>query len=347
MKSSSSFRLLALTIIAIVVVGILLSSGSNTDRQSDALVVYCSCDASIAEAVIEAFKQKSGIEVEVRFDEEANKSLGLTNLLIAEQDNPRCDVYWNNQALGTIRLANQGILQPYVSVNSKRIPASFKSVDDLWCGFSARLRVFLVNTDAMEATEEAVAKVLNAGSLQRVTIAQPLFGTTLSHYSVLAGEVGLTDLQTWHADIHSRGIQEVRGNSMTRDLVAEGVCDIGFTDTDDAFGAIDKNKPVAILPVRTPSGKTICLPNSVAMIRSCPHPDKARQFIDFLLSEEVEVMLANQSARQIPLGPVDETLLPVELRQLQSWAAQGVELRDAAEANGDVLDWLMSEYQGQ
>lgn len=347
MKSSGSFRLLALTIITICVVGVLLPSGSSTSRQSDTLVVYCSCDASIAEAVIEAFEQKMGIEVDVRFDEEANKSLGLTNLLIAERQNPRCDVYWNNQTLGTIRLAGQGILQPYSSANASRIPGHFKADNDLWCGFAARLRVFLINTDAMEATEESVASVLQAGSLQRVAIAQPLFGTTLSHYSVLAGEIGLADLKVWHAEVHERGIQEVRGNSMTRDLVAEGVCNIGYTDTDDAFGAIDRNKPVAILPVRTPSGKTICLPNSVAMIRDCPHPDKAKQFIDFLLSEEAEVMLANQSARQIPLGPVDESLLPSELRQLQAWAAEGVELSAGAEVNGEVLDWLMSEYQGQ
>lgn len=347
MKSPGSFRLLAPTIIAIAVVGILLPSGSSTSNLSDALVVYCSCDASIAEAVIEAFEQKTGIEVDVRFDEEANKSLGLTNLLIAEQQNPRCDVYWNNQTLGTIRLAGQGVLQPYASVHASRIPDQFKAHDALWCGFSARLRVFLVNTDAMEATEESVATVLETGSLQRVAIAQPLFGTTLSHYSVLAGEIGLADVKAWHAEVQERGIQEVRGNSMTRDLVAEGVCDIGYTDTDDAFGAIDRNKPVAILPVRTPSGKTICLPNSVAMIRDCPHPDKAKQFIDFLLSEEAEVMLANQSARQIPLGPVDESLLPSELRQLQTWAAEGVELSAGAEVNGEVLDWLMSEYQGQ
>lgn len=347
MKSAGSLRLLALTIIAIIVVGVLLPSGSSPSNQSDSLVVYCSCDASIAESVIDAFEQKTGINVDVRFDEEANKSLGLTNLLIAEKQNPRCDVYWNNQTLGTIRLAQKGVLQPYSSANASRIPVQFKADDGLWCGFSARLRVFLVNTDAMTATEERVADVLRDGSLQRVTIAQPLFGTTLSHYSILAGEIGLAELKAWHEEIHSRGIQEVRGNSMTRDLVAEGVCDIGFTDTDDAFGAIDKNKPVAILPVRTPSGKTICLPNSVALIRNCPHPDKAKQFIDFLLSEEAEVMLANQSARQIPLGPVDESLLPAELQQLQMWAAEGVELSVGAEVNQDVLDWLMSEYQGQ
>lgn len=347
MNPSGSFRLLAFTIIAIVVAGLMLPSGGLRTGDSDALVVYCSCDASIAESVIRAFEKQAGIKVDVRFDEEANKSLGLTNLLIAEQQNPRCDVFWNNQTLGTIRLAKQGILQPYHSPNADRIPEQFKDAGEQWCGFSARLRVFLVNTDAVEADEGVVAKLLDSESLQRITIAQPLFGTTLSHYSVLASQIGLEQLKGWHRDIHDRGIQEVRGNSMTRDLVAEGVCDVGYTDTDDAFGAIDAGKTVAILPVRLPDGKTICMPNSVGMIRNCPHPELAKRFIDFVLSQEVEVMLASGAARQIPLGPVDESQLPEELHQLMQWAAEGVDLAAAADINQQVLDWLVLEYQGQ
>ena len=57
-----------------------------------------------------------------------------------------------------------------------------------------------------------------------------------------------------------------------------------------AFGgkrhvAIDQGKPVRMLPVRLKSGKTICLPNSVARIRDCPHPELADKFIRYLLSE--------------------------------------------------------------
>lgn len=346
LKSRSSIAVMACLVLTTLVLTVAPPAFIVLDDRQG-LVIYCAHDATHAESVIRRFEEQTGISVDVRFDEEANKSLGLTNLLIAEQANPRCDVFWNNQTLGTIRLMAEDVLQPYVSTNADRIPENFRNADGYWTGFAARLRVYIVNTDHMSATENDVATILQADSLRRVAIAQPLFGTTLSHYSVLADQWGMERLQQWHSSIHERGIREVRGNSMTKDLVAEGICDIGFTDTDDAFAAIDDGKPVAMVPVRLEDGRTICLPNSVALIKNCPHPAAAKKFIDFLLSEESELLMANSSARQIPLGPVNGSLLSPELLQLQKWAADGVSLEDAASGHRQVLDWLTAEYTGR
>lgn len=321
----------------------------TTPDQSDSnrLVIYCAHDATYAQPVLDDFTKQTGIEIDVRFDEESNKSLGLTNLLIAEKDQPRCDVFWNNQTLGTIRLQSEDVLQPYISLNAKRIPDIFRDDKGYWTGFAARLRVYIVNTDLIDATEQAVGEKLAQASLEDVAIAKPIFGTTLSHYSVLAAELGLDGLKQWHADLHQRGIREVRGNSMSKDLVVSGACEVGFTDTDDFYAAIDQAAPVAMVPIRTPKGSTICMPNSVAMIRNCRHPELARQFIDFLLSAEVEIQLANGGARQIPLGSVDNERLPPQLFELQRWAKEGAALQPAAAQNEDVLNWLRSEMIGQ
>lgn len=333
-----------LCILLLFVAAVLIPLLTQSEYQ---LVVYCAHDATFAESVIQRFERDTGIRVDVRFDEEANKSLGLTNLLIEERDNPRCDVFWNNQALGTMRLKELGVLEPYKGPGYDRMPAAFKDPDGTWTGFAARLRVYLVNTDHMDATQEAIDVLLESDSLDRVAIAQPLFGTTLSHYSVLMDQLGEEQLKAWHASIHERGIREVRGNSVSRDLVANGVCDLGFTDTDDAFAALDDAMPVRLLPVRLPDGRTICLPNTVAMIRHCRHPDIARQFIDYLLTEETELLLAQSSSRQIPLGPVDISRLSPEVLELKQWAAEGVSLSGAATVQHKVLDWLKREYTGQ
>lgn len=339
--------MLAATLCGLVIAALLISKFGSGRAVGDgpSLVVYCSCDAAIAEPVLDRFRQQTGIRVEVRFDEEANKSLGLANLLIAEKDAPRCDVYWNNQALGTDRLRREGVLAAYESPNAGRIPAGFRDDRFFWTGFSARLRVYLLNTDQVPQPDAAtVETLLKATQLDRVTIAQPVFGTTLSHYAVLAADIGLDELQAWHQSLQQRGVRQVRGNSITRDLVAEGICDLGWTDTDDAYGAIDKGRPVQMLPVRLAGGQTICLPNTAALIAGAPHPEQARQFIDFLLSEEVELMLATASARQIPLGPVDESQLSAEVRQLREWSLDAVSLGPAARMHQQVLDWLLSEY---
>ncbi len=323
------------------------TSDVTTSGVNGKVVLYCAHDATYADSIIQRFRDETGVDVEVRYDEEANKSLGLTNLIKAEANEPRCDVFWNNQTLGTIRLQNAGLLQPYISPNAARFPDKFKDGMGHWTGFAARLRVYLLNTDLVVPTDTAADDILSGKSLQRVAIAKPQFGTTLSHYSVIAAELGMEGLQQWHRDLRERGVREVRGNSMTKDLVAEGICDLGFTDTDDAFQAIDAGSPVKMFPVVLQSGSTICLPNSVAMVKGSANPAAAKKLIDYLLSEEIELSLADSAARQIPLGTVDESRLSDEVKQLRDWATESADLTAAAEINQRVLDWLLSEQTGQ
>jgi hypothetical protein len=54
--------------------------------------------------------------------------------------------------------------------------------------------------------------------------------------------------------------------------------------------------------------------------------------------------LASAKSRQIPLGPVENTRLPDDVKQLQRWAADGVPLGDLGGANAECLAWLKSEY---
>lgn len=342
--TSNRLSVLAAILFAAVLLPLFLKTQND---KSTALVVYCAHDSVFADSIIQRFEQSTGIRVQIRYDEEANKSLGLTNLLIAEKDQPRCDVFWNNQTLGTIRLKNEGVLQKCDPSLFARIPQQFRDPDNQWAGFAARLRVYIVNTNLMPAAEEAVKEMLAGDSLSHAAIAVPLFGTTLSHYAVLCDEMGIEELKTWHRSLRDRGIREARGNGAVKDLVAEGACLFGFTDTDDVFVAIDQGKPVKMLPVRLKSGKTICLPNSVAKIKNCPHPELADKFIRYLLSEDVETMLANSASRQIPLGPVDDTKLPDDLQPLLNWAADGVSLDGAAQHDQEVLNWLTQEYSGK
>jgi iron(III) transport system substrate-binding protein len=308
------------------------------------LVVYCSHDSIYSDKILNQFEQQSGIPVSIKFDTEATKSIGLTNLLISEKASPRCDVFWNNQAQSTVQLQEEGVLQPYQGPGYERIPPAFKDPAGHWTGFGARLRVFIVNTDKMPATAEAIEERLQSDDLSRVAMAKPLFGTTLTEYTVRWHAWGPEKLKEWHQDLRRRGLSELPGNGQTKDAVAEGVCDFGWTDTDDFFVAKDRGARVAMVPVRIDGGATISIPNTVALIRGSKSVDRARQLIDFLLSRETELALSASDARQVPLGPVDESALSDDVRELQSWAADGYDLNQLAAAHRECLEWLKSEY---
>lgn len=307
------------------------------------LVVYCAHDSVYSEGILRRFEQQTGIPVAIKFDTEATKSLGLVNQLIAEKEHPRCDVFWNNQVLGTIDLMEEAILQPYKGPGYERIPSAFKDPQGYWTGFGARLRVDIVNTGNMEATEEAIQQRLQ-GDLSRMAIAKPLYGTTLTHYSLLWHLWGSERLKQWHADVRERGLLEVAGNAQVKNLVAAGTCDLGWTDTDDYFVAQDDGMPVDMLPVRVEGGATISIPNSVAIIKGTTRLEQAQKLVDFLLSEETELALSQSKARQIPLGPVDESRLSDDVRRLKAWSDDGYDLNELASARDECLDWLKSEY---
>lgn len=315
----------------------------SVSPEASSLVVYCAHDEVFADAILRDFERQTGIAVHARYDTEATKSLGLVNLLVREKEHPQCDVFWNNELLGTCELKERGVLVPYKGAGYERIPDRYKDPDGYWAGFAARLRVYIVNTDRIAAAESQFAERLEkSADLTRVAIAQPLFGTTLTHYTLLWHVWGKEKLAAWHRDLRKRGIREVKGNAATKNLVADGACDFGFTDSDDFFGAKDEKRPVAMLPARV-DGKTICIPNSVAIIRGTKNQAAAERLVDFLLSAETELKLARSESRQVPLGPVAEKDLPEEVRPLAAWAAEGADLRPLLPDRRAVIDWLQAE----
>ncbi len=321
--------------------------GSGGER----LVVYCTHDAAFSQQILDAFEKKTGIKTVPVFDSEATKSLGLSERLIREKDAPRCDVFWNNELLGTLDLADRGMLEPYKGTGWQRIPAEWKDDDGRWTGFGARLRLVIVNVpkfreahgaEAQSPLDAVVARVLN-GDLSDAAIAKPLYGTTLTHYALLWQELGPAGLKAWHADCRKRGLREVNGNGAVKDLVAEGACAFGFTDADDYFEATDDGKAVDMAPVRV-GGKVICIPNTVAVIKGTKRLDAAKKLADYLASEEAELAMANSKSRQIPLGPVDETKLSEDVRRVKALAAPAYPLKTLGKARAECLAWLKGEY---
>jgi len=311
---------------------------------SDPLVVYCAHDSLFSEDILREFEEQTGIPVSIQFDTEATKSLGFVNLLIREQNAPRCDVFWNNQVLGTLDLKEAGILLPYKGKGYQRIPDEYKDPDGLWTGFAARLRVYIVNTDRMEASPGAIADAAGRDDLSRMAVAKPLYGTTRSHFTALWHAMGGEELTRWHHRVREQGLREASGNAAVMKMVASGACDFGWTDTDDFYAAFDEGKPVDMLPVRLDGGATICIPNSVSIIRGTERLEEAQQLVDFLLSAQTEDALARSQSRQIPLGPVDTVRLSADVKQLRDWAQDGYDVNSIGSARAECLAWLKSEY---
>ena len=216
-------------------------------------------------------------------------------------------------------MQQDGVLQPYESPAAVPFPAAFKAKDHTWTAFAARPRVLIVNTEKVKK-EDFPTSLWNLTEPRwkgKVAMAKPLFGTTGTQAACLFQAWGTDRASDFYRKLHANGIELVTGNKQVAVGVGVGQYAIGMTDTDDAWAEIEAGKPVHMLfPPGEPPDGVLFIPNTVAMIKGCPNPDRAKKLIDFLLSPEVEIKLAKSASKQIPLNPeVKLDLKPIETPQ--------------------------------
>ncbi|WP_243375547.1 extracellular solute-binding protein [Geotalea sp. SG265] len=267
------------------------------------VTVYVSTDRVFSEPILLAYQQKTGIKVNAIYDTEETKSTGLANRLIAEKNNPQADVFWSNEPVRTLVLKKHGVLAPYKSPEAAGIPDVFKDPEGYWTGFSARLRVIVYNTRLVKA-DAAPKSVLDLADPKwrgQVAMADPRFGTTSFHVAALYAKLGDKQADEFFRKLKANGVKIVAANSVVRDMVARGEVKVGITDTDDASVALEAKEPLAmVLPDAVGIGVPV-MPNMLSLIAGAPHPEVGKKLIDYLLSPEVERLLAQSEAVQIPL----------------------------------------------
>lgn len=272
------------------------------------VVVYTALDDMYSRPILDAFTAETGIEVRAVYDTEAAKTTGLVNRIIGEARRPRADVFWNNEVVQTIVLQERGLLEPYVSPSAAAIPAAFKDPEGHWTGFAARARVLIYNTDLVPDPPKSIFAFTDPAWRGKACIAKPLFGTTATHAAVFFAAWGDEKTEAFFEAMRTNEVAVLPGNAQVRDAVARGTYAIGWTDTDDANGAVEDGLPAKYLYPDQGAGEigTLVLPNTVALIQGAPNAEGGRKLIDYLLSPEVELRLANMRSIQIPLQPMPE-----------------------------------------
>lgn len=276
--------------------------------QARVVVVYAALDREFSEPILNAYADREGVDLRPKFDVESTKTVGLTNLLVAEtgKGRTRCDLFWNNEILNTIRLKRKGVLQPFRPDNAEDYPEAFRDKDGHWYGFAARARILLINTDLVSDKERpaGIIDLTDPRWKGRVGLAKPLFGTTATHAACLFASWGEQRAKRYFEALKANGAAVFSGNKQVAQAVSAGRIAVGMTDTDDAMIEIAQGKPVAIV---YPDGKpdqigTLFLPNTLAIPRFAPHFDEAVKLAGHLLGSSVENALANGPSAQIPLG---------------------------------------------
>ena len=312
------------------------------------VVVYCALDREFSEPVLNEFEQQSGISVSAKYDVESTKTVGLVTAIINEKRRPRCDLFWNNEILHTMRLQKMGLLEVYHSPAAKSFPASYRSADGDWYGLAARARVLIVNTERIADPGQWPRSIKDLADPKwkgQAAMAKPLFGTTATHAAVL--------FSVWGDEAAKDFFQQVKevtaiesGNKQVAVSVSSGKYAFGITDTDDAIIEQEKGKPIAIIfPDQADDQMgTLFIPNSLCLIKGSANQENARQLLDYLLSPAVEEQLANGESAQFPVNPAVTSHSRAQPADVEiKW--MDVDFEQAADAWDTAANFLREEFQ--
>ncbi len=331
-----------------LVVALVVFGGARGEAADKSVVVYTALDREFSEPILNAYAKANGVRVLPKFDVESTKTVGLTNLIAAEAGRPRCDLFWNNEILNTLRLKEKGLLAPFQPSHAADLPATFRAKDGTWYGFAARARVLIVNTRLVAEADrpKGIHDLLDPKWKGKIGIAKPLFGTTATHAACLFAAWGDDRAKAFFRGLKANGVHVLSGNKGVAQEVGAGRLAFGLTDTDDAMGEIDAGNPVAIVyPDRDPGSLgTLFIPNTLAIVKGAPRAKEAEALANHLLSPAVETTLANGPSAQIPLLKVTNTRARVETPKTVH--AMDVDFEAAARLWDRAAAFLAAEFAG-
>lgn len=292
------------------------------------VTLYTSSDAFIAKPIVERYERESGAMVRMVTDTEATKTTGLVERLLAERARPVCDVWWSNELLGTLQLAQAGLLTPLKIDEATRAgfevegeapgegqaawPRELCDEGGLWHGHALRVRVvgYQPRLCPAELVNEGdgLGMLLSPMLKGRIGMARPQFGTTRMQMVMWAAQWGIAEVREYLERLKENGVRLFDGNSAVVAALAHSEIAAGITDSDDVADAVGRGWPVASVPATYVMSDgvvrgALSIPNTVALVRGAPgsgEGGEGEKLARFLLSAACEEMLAASAGRNIP-----------------------------------------------
>ncbi|MBL9163350.1 MAG: extracellular solute-binding protein [Planctomycetaceae bacterium] len=334
----------------VILLAVPFSFSGCAPQSAREVIVYTSLDEEFSKPIFAEFTRETGIEVRGQFDVESTKSVGLTQRIMKERARPPCDLFWNNEAVNTLRLDREGLLAEYDSPMGRQFPPQYRSPTGTWYGFAARARVLIVNTKLVSEAErpDSIFDLVDPQWKDRCGIAKPLAGTTATHAACLFAAWGDERAEAFFAALKGN-CRVLGGNKQVARAVADGELAFGLTDTDDAIVELEAGMPVAIVfPDQRPAVGgdvalgTLKIPNTLAIIRGAERRTEAELLLDYLLSPAVEERLAGGPSAQLPLNPAVTTRSRAAPQDPLVWME--VDFNTAAAKWDDAARFLRDEF---
>lgn len=261
-------------------------SSKEDGKLSGKVTVYMPSPAGLADKLAEAFKEKTGVEVE-QFQGTTGEILAR---LEAEQANPVADVVVLASWSDGLTLKADGKLESYKPKVADKINEGFIDADNTLFGSSASAVAVIYNKTLLPELNADWSELADPKYKDMIAIPDPEKSGACKDF--LAGFVtGLGDGEDIMKAWADNGLVIPGANKAALEAVTTGEKAILIAGVDyNAYKSIDKGEP---LGVYYPKSGTVINPRPAMILKTAPNKDNAKAFVDFLFSEEAQKMVAD------------------------------------------------------
>ncbi len=313
-------------LVILAAAGALIVTACGSGGTDSPLIIYSGRSEELVQPLIDHFTESTDIDVEVRYA----GSTDLAATLLQEGDSTDADVFFAQDpaSLGSVASLLARLPQSVLDA----VDPKFADRNGQWVGTSGRVRTFVYNTDTSLELPQTIDDVTDPRWFGEVGVA-PTNGSFLAFVSAMILERGEDATLRWLQSLAANDPQDYPKNSPIVLATDSGEIDGGLVNhyyllrlRAEGEGNNSENWFI-------PAGDvgTLVMPAGAGILSGTDMPEAARQFVEFLLSEEAQTYFAAETF-EFPLIP---GVQPAEgLPALEDLSTPDIDLSELA----DVLD---------
>ncbi len=262
-------------------------------RKEGEMTAYGNLDLAATQTLFDGFMKKypflkansvrvSGAGIITRVDSEARAGKIFADVIDSGQ-------------LGMLALMDKKLYARYRSPERQNVRDAFKDKDGYWIAYMTNVMVSAYNTRLVKK-EEAPAKIEDLlkprwkGKLAMDSQSYVWFGTVLQY---LGAEAGLRFMK----QLNAQEPRHFRGRRLGSQLIAAGEFDMTVeTNLNSVLTLAAQGAPLWFAPIQP----LFFSPSLLFVAQGAPHPHAAALFVDYLLSEEGQRLIA--STNRMPVN---------------------------------------------
>jgi len=268
---------------------------AETPEATGDLVIYCPHPLEFINPLVSEFETQSGIKVEVI----AAGTGELLKRVESEAANPLGDIFWGG-SLSTVKPV-MNLFENYTSANEEFIQEDFKNTEGPLTRFTDIPSVLMTNTNIIGDIEiNGYEDLLKPELKGKIAMADPSKSSSSYEHLInmlyAMGE-GDPDKGWEYVDLFIQNLDGklLSGSSAVYKGVADGEYVVGLTFEEGGAKYVADGAPVELVYMEE---GVISKPDGVYIIKEAKNMVNAKEFIDFITSEEAQTIIVEQLNRR-------------------------------------------------